>query len=193
MWQLHTRRCNLHVNVFTSSFIERDHVPVVAESDRQALELALEIAKVRDPEKARIVRIRETNTLGVSSTFRKGCGTKRSPTSAFGSSTKGNGRFKTVSCPRRLRPSPSVKFPQRRSLNRLKVARKSDKCPIDGRVRLAIIASAKCCGWQSHSAQHIVVTEVVRMGGGKSGESPALSRSGNWGRKPLGVTDLNLR
>jgi hypothetical protein len=31
------------------------------------------------------------------------------------------------------------------------------------------------------------------MGGGKSGESPALSRSGNWGRKPLGVTDLNLR
>ncbi|MCS3918084.1 hypothetical protein M2350_000481 [Candidatus Fervidibacter sacchari] len=133
MWQLHTRRCNLHVNVFTSSFIERDRVPVVAESDRQALELALEIAKVRDPEKARIVRIRETNTLGVSSTFRKGCGTKRSPTSAFGSSTKGNGRFKTVSCPRRLRPSPSVKFPQRRSLNRLKVARKSDKCPIDGR------------------------------------------------------------
>jgi len=31
------------------------------------------------------------------------------------------------------------------------------------------------------------------MGGGKSGESPALSRSGNWGRKPLGVADLNLR
>jgi len=34
---------------------------------------------------------------------------------------------------------------------------------------------------------------LVRMRGGKSGESPALSRSGNWGRKPLGVTDLNLR
>jgi hypothetical protein len=31
------------------------------------------------------------------------------------------------------------------------------------------------------------------MGGGKSGENPALSRSGNWGRKPLGVADLNLR
>lgn len=54
-----------HVNVFTSGFIERDRIPVVAENDRQALEWALEIAKVRDPEKARIVRIRDTNTLGV--------------------------------------------------------------------------------------------------------------------------------
>ncbi len=54
-----------HVNVFTSGFIERDRVPVVAEDDRQALEWALEIAKVREPEKARIVRIRDTNTLGV--------------------------------------------------------------------------------------------------------------------------------
>ena len=54
-----------HINVFTSGFIERDRIPVVAENDRQALEWALEIAKVRDPEKARIVRIRDTNTLGV--------------------------------------------------------------------------------------------------------------------------------
>ncbi|MFA0775896.1 MAG: hypothetical protein THHGLFOP_001421 [Candidatus Fervidibacter sp.] len=54
-----------HVNVFTSGFIERDRIPVVAESDRQALEWALEVAKVRDPAKARIVRIRDTNTLGV--------------------------------------------------------------------------------------------------------------------------------
>lgn len=54
-----------HVNVFTSGFIERDRIPVVADDDRQALEWALEIAKVRDPEKARIVRIRDTNTLGV--------------------------------------------------------------------------------------------------------------------------------
>lgn len=54
-----------HVNVFTSGFIERDRIPVVAENERQALEWALEIAKVRDPEKARIVRIRDTNTLGV--------------------------------------------------------------------------------------------------------------------------------
>ncbi len=54
-----------HVNVFTSGFIERDRIPVVAEDDRQALEWALEVAKVRDPEKARIVRIRDTNTLGV--------------------------------------------------------------------------------------------------------------------------------
>ncbi len=54
-----------HVNVFTSGFIERDRIPVVAENDRQALEWALEIAKVRDPAKARIVRIRDTNTLGV--------------------------------------------------------------------------------------------------------------------------------
>ena len=54
-----------HVNVFTSGFIERDRIPVVAKDDRQALEWALEIAKVRDPAKARIVRIRDTNTLGV--------------------------------------------------------------------------------------------------------------------------------
>ncbi len=54
-----------HVNVFTSGFIERDRIPVVAENDRQAIEWALEIAKVRDPEKARIVRIRDTNTLGL--------------------------------------------------------------------------------------------------------------------------------
>jgi len=54
-----------HINVFTSGFIERDRIPVIAENDRQALEWALEIAKVRDPEKARIVRIRDTNTLGV--------------------------------------------------------------------------------------------------------------------------------
>lgn len=54
-----------HVNVFTSGFIERDRIPVVAEDDRQALDWALEIAKVRDPQKARIVRIRDTNTLGV--------------------------------------------------------------------------------------------------------------------------------
>ncbi|MFA0776597.1 MAG: hypothetical protein PVTTEEND_000311 [Candidatus Fervidibacter sp.] len=54
-----------HVNVFTSGFIERDRIPVVAEDDRQALEWALEVAKVRYPEKARIVRIRDTNTLGV--------------------------------------------------------------------------------------------------------------------------------
>lgn len=54
-----------HINVFTSGFIERDRIPVVADNDRQALEWALEIAKVRDLEKARIVRIRDTNTLGV--------------------------------------------------------------------------------------------------------------------------------
>jgi hypothetical protein len=85
-----------HVNVFTSGFIERDRIPVVAESDRQALEWALEVAKVRDPEKARIVRIRDTNTLGVLY-ISQGCGTKRLPTSACGSSTKGNWRFRTVS------------------------------------------------------------------------------------------------
>jgi hypothetical protein len=30
------------------------------------------------------------------------------------------------------------------------------------------------------------------MGGGKSGESPALSRSGDRGRKPLRAVDLKL-
>ncbi|MCS7191657.1 MAG: DUF362 domain-containing protein [Armatimonadetes bacterium] len=54
-----------HINVFTSGFIERDRVPVIAESERQALEWAIEIAKIRNLEKARIVRIRDTNTLSV--------------------------------------------------------------------------------------------------------------------------------
>ncbi|MDW8123080.1 MAG: DUF362 domain-containing protein [Armatimonadota bacterium] len=53
-----------HINVFTSGFIERDRIPVVAENDREALEWALEVAKVRDPSQARIVRIRDTNSLG---------------------------------------------------------------------------------------------------------------------------------
>jgi len=35
-------------------------------------------------------------------------------------------------------------------------------------------------------------TRRLRMGAGKSGENPALSRSGNRGRKPLGAAALNL-
>jgi hypothetical protein len=35
-------------------------------------------------------------------------------------------------------------------------------------------------------------TRRLRMGAGKSGESPALSRSGDRGRKPLRAVDLKL-
>ena len=35
-------------------------------------------------------------------------------------------------------------------------------------------------------------TRRLRMGAGKSGENPALSRSGDRGRKPLRAVDLKL-
>ena len=47
-------------NVITSTFLERGKVPVVAESDREALEIALRTCGPVDPLNARIIRIRDT-------------------------------------------------------------------------------------------------------------------------------------
>lgn len=47
-------------NVVTSSFLERGKLPVVAETDEEAIQIALRGAAVYDWEQARIVRIRNT-------------------------------------------------------------------------------------------------------------------------------------
>jgi hypothetical protein len=54
----------MYQNVYTSTFLERAKVPVVASSDREALDYAMRAAWVGDPAKARVVRIRDTLHLG---------------------------------------------------------------------------------------------------------------------------------
>lgn len=54
-------------NVSTSTFLERGKIPFVAEDDASAIAVALRGAAVRDPEEARIVRIK--NTLSLSETW----------------------------------------------------------------------------------------------------------------------------
>jgi hypothetical protein len=49
-----------YTNIITSGFLERGKLPVVAETDEQALEIALRAAGCRDPENARVIRIRDT-------------------------------------------------------------------------------------------------------------------------------------
>jgi hypothetical protein len=49
-----------YTNIITSGFLERGKLPVVAENDRQAFEIALRGAGSRDPESARVIRIRDT-------------------------------------------------------------------------------------------------------------------------------------
>mgnify|MGYP001485602305 CR=1 FL=1 len=51
-------------NVVTSGFLERGKVPLAAETDRAAVEIALRGASVRDLSRARILRIRNTLRLG---------------------------------------------------------------------------------------------------------------------------------
>jgi hypothetical protein len=52
-----------YANVLTSTFLERGKVPIIAETDRQAVEIALEACALPDPGKARIARIRNTLRL----------------------------------------------------------------------------------------------------------------------------------
>jgi hypothetical protein len=47
-------------NMVTSGFLERAKLPLIAETDRQALEIALRGAGFVEPEKARIIRIKNT-------------------------------------------------------------------------------------------------------------------------------------
>lgn len=50
----------LYENVFTTTFLERGKIPIVAETDRQAIGIALRSCGLTGPENARIVRIRNT-------------------------------------------------------------------------------------------------------------------------------------
>jgi len=49
-----------NTNIITSGFLERGKLPVVADSDRHAFEIALRAAGCRDVENARVIRIRDT-------------------------------------------------------------------------------------------------------------------------------------
>jgi hypothetical protein len=52
-----------YANAFTSTFLNRAYVPVVMETDRQAIEAALEVQRLADPARARVARIRNTLDL----------------------------------------------------------------------------------------------------------------------------------
>jgi hypothetical protein len=52
-----------YANVITSTFLERAKVPIVAETDREAVAIALRSAGLDDVDKARIIRIRNTLRL----------------------------------------------------------------------------------------------------------------------------------
>ncbi len=49
-----------NTNIITSGFLERGKLPVVADTDRHAFEIALRAAGCRDVEKARVIRIQDT-------------------------------------------------------------------------------------------------------------------------------------
>jgi hypothetical protein len=53
-----------YANVFTTTFLNRAYVPVIMETDRQAIEAALEVQRLANPAQARIARIRNTLELG---------------------------------------------------------------------------------------------------------------------------------
>ncbi|MBI2505892.1 MAG: DUF2088 domain-containing protein [Candidatus Latescibacteria bacterium] len=52
-----------YANAFTSTFLNRAYVPVIMETDRQAIEAALEVQRLANPAQARIARIRNTLDL----------------------------------------------------------------------------------------------------------------------------------
>ena len=51
-------------NVLTSNFIKRGSIPIIADTDRQAVEYALRTCGPIEPENARIIRIKNTLELG---------------------------------------------------------------------------------------------------------------------------------
>ncbi|MEW6751723.1 MAG: lactate racemase domain-containing protein [Candidatus Latescibacterota bacterium] len=52
-----------YANVFTTTFLNRASIPVMMDSDRQAIEAALEVLRLERPERARVARIRNTLEL----------------------------------------------------------------------------------------------------------------------------------
>ena len=50
-------------NILTSTFLERGKIPIIAENEREALEYAFKTCPITTPEKARIIRIKNTLEL----------------------------------------------------------------------------------------------------------------------------------
>ncbi|MFT5086854.1 MAG: hypothetical protein ACI906_001387 [Candidatus Latescibacterota bacterium] len=53
-----------YANVFTTTFLNRAYVPVIMESDREAIEAALDVQRLEKTERARVVRIKNTLNVG---------------------------------------------------------------------------------------------------------------------------------
>jgi hypothetical protein len=53
-----------YANVFTTTFLNRANIPVIMESDRDAIEAALEVQRLENPSRARVARIKNTLDLG---------------------------------------------------------------------------------------------------------------------------------
>jgi len=53
-----------YANVFTTTFLNRAYVPIVMESDREAIEAALGVLPLEDMARARVVRIKNTLDIG---------------------------------------------------------------------------------------------------------------------------------
>jgi len=49
-----------YANVFTTTFLNRANIPVIMETDREAIEAALQVLRIEDATRARIVRIKNT-------------------------------------------------------------------------------------------------------------------------------------
>ena len=49
-----------YANVFTTTFLNRAYIPIIMETDREAIEAALEVLGLEDPSRARIVRLKNT-------------------------------------------------------------------------------------------------------------------------------------
>lgn len=53
-----------YANVFTTTFLNRANIPVIMDSDRQAIEAAIDVQRLERPERARVVRIKNTLDIG---------------------------------------------------------------------------------------------------------------------------------
>ena len=53
-----------YANVFTTTFLNRANIPVIMESDREAIEAALDVQRLEKTEHARVVRIKNTLDVG---------------------------------------------------------------------------------------------------------------------------------
>jgi hypothetical protein len=49
-----------YANVFTTTFLNRANIPVIMETDRETIEAALQVLRIEDASRARIVRIKNT-------------------------------------------------------------------------------------------------------------------------------------